>query len=175
MKFPSLSSLWYRAGRTFLRFPLAILLAVTATAISITLVQKELHEDDSLFIRCGNAIISCYLGMLLSISATVWAERRAWKNKAALGLQVIVLMLTVIYYFMMPDHMEEKTVMRWVLYALGLHWLIAVAGFMGSTRINGFWQFNKKLFLRILTSLLYTAVLYLGLCLALMAIDHFFD
>ena len=175
MKFPSLSSLSDKAGRSFLRFPLAILLAIAGMTISIFLLNAENHFDDALLARCGNGIVSCYLGMLLSVATTVWAERKGWGRKVAAGARLAVLGLTVLYFFLMPDHFEEKTVIRWVLYALGLHWLIAVIAFAGSHRIDAFWQYNKDLFIRILTSLLYTVVLYLGLALALEAIEHLFN
>jgi len=175
MKFPSLSSLLVRAGRSFLRFPLTILLALLSTILLIVLVHSEAHEREILFIRCSNAVVSAYLGMLLSIAVTVWCETRQRGRKASFGLQAGVLALTVLYYFLMPDHFEETTVIRWVLYALGIHWLIAVIGFSGSERVNDFWQYNKNLFLRMLTSLLYTVVLYAGLALALEAIEHLFN
>jgi len=175
MTFPSLSSLFVRAGSSFLRFPLAILLAATGTTISIFLLNSEKHFDDELLTRCGNAIISCYLGMLLSVATAVWVERKAWGRKVSVGVQLGVLALTVLYYFLMPDHFEFKTAIRWTLYALGLHWLIAVIAFAGSHRIEAFWQYNKDLFIRILTSLLYTVVLYAGLALALEAIEHLFN
>jgi hypothetical protein len=175
MKFPSLSSLFQRAGQTLLRFPLAILLAVVATAVAIKLAPIMDSSDDARHIRYVNAIISCYLGMLLSIALMVWAERRNWARGKSLVLQTVILALVVIYYFMMPEDLQQKTVIRWFLYALGLHLLIAVIGFLGGEDINSFWQYNKKLFLRILTSLLYTAVLYAGVALALLAIDQLFD
>jgi hypothetical protein len=175
MKLPSLTSLLDRAIRSFLRFPLAILLAISGTVISIYLVNSERHYNDAYLVRCGNAIVSCYLGMLLSIAVTVWSERKAWSRKASAGIQLVVLAMVVLYYFFLPDHFEEKTAIRCTLYALGLHWLIAVIAFAGSYRIEAFWQYNKDLFIRILTSLLYTVVLYAGLALALEAIEHLFD
>src|SRR4051812_32328113 len=166
MKFPSLSSLIQRAGQTLLRFPLAILLAAIATSFAIRMVPVAESSGDELPAPYVNAIVSCYLGMLLSIALTVWAERRGWQLTKTLGLQSVILVLVVVYYFMMPDEFQKKSVIRWLLYALGLHWLIAVIGFLGGEHINSFWQYNKKLFLRILTSLLYTGVLYIGLALA---------
>jgi hypothetical protein len=174
MKFPSLTSLSRSAGRTFLRFPLAIPLAIAGTVAFIVLIERNGQGDDNTT-RFTNIIISCYLGMLLSIAVKIWTERQAWAGGKTLALQGSVLLLSVLYYFMMPDHFEQQIIIRWVLYALGLHWLIAVIGFMGSSRINGFWQYNKKLFLRILTSMLYTAVLGIGLQLALLAIDNLFN
>jgi hypothetical protein len=52
--------------------------------------------------------------------------------------------------------------------------LLAAAPFAGKGEINGFWQFNKALLLRLLTSLLYTLVLYAGLAIALAALENLF-
>jgi hypothetical protein len=40
--------------------------------------------------------------------------------------------------------------------------------------INGFWQYNKVLLLRFLTAFLYSSVIYIGLSLALLAMDKLF-
>src|SRR5260221_11667566 len=91
-----------------------------------------------------------------------------------MGLQGAVVVLALIYYFLQPDHYSVQALIRFFLYALGLHWLIACISFSGREN-NGFWIFNKRLFLRLLTSVLYTLVLYLGLTLALLAIRNLFN
>jgi hypothetical protein len=41
--------------------------------------------------------------------------------------------------------------------------------------MNALWQFNKSLFIRVLTSALYSGVLFAGLALAMLAVDKLFD
>ena len=48
---------------------------------------------------------------------------------------------------------------------------MAFLPYLGFAEPNGFWQYNKALFLRFLTAALYSAVLYLGLAVALLALD----
>jgi hypothetical protein len=110
---------------------------------------------------------------MLSIALTVMAEKRKLGSGMKMGLQGAVVALVLIYYFLQPDHFMIQALIRFVLYALALHWLIACIGFSGREN-NGFWLYNKKLFLRILTSVLYTLVLYIGLILALLAIEKLF-
>jgi Domain of unknown function (DUF4153) len=172
MKFPSTYSVIRDASQTFLRFPLAILLAVIATVFSI----REAHvsnQDYHLYFWYYNVITSAYLGMLLSIALTVWAEKRGFSVGTRLSLQFPVVVFSALYYFAQPDHYTQQAVIRFFLYALGLHWLIACIAF-SRMDTNGFWVFNKRLFLRMATSLLYTAVLYIGLALLLLAIDQLF-
>jgi hypothetical protein len=160
------------AVQTFLRFPLAILLAVAGTMFGMHLVHLP-YEGNDLHYWYKNSIATAYLGMMGSIALTVLGEKRALGRGMRIGLQGAVSILAVLYYLSLPDHYTQQAVIRFVLYALGLHWLIACIAFSGREN-NGFWVFNKRLFLRILTSILYTVVLYVGLTLALLAIDQLF-
>lgn len=203
MKFPSLQSLAGGAWRAFLRFPIAILLAIKATGLGIWWT----HLSDSYGRRYvdlsvgskappqwyWNAIVSCYLGMLLSVAMTKWIEKRRERagtgrgerdstgrgsagggRRLAIGLQIAVLVLAGLYYWSLPPDVNAQMVIRTVVLALGLHWLIAVIGF-GAGEVNGFWIFNKRLFLRALTAWLYSTVLYTGVTLALFAIEKLFN
>jgi hypothetical protein len=190
MRFPSLQSLAGGAWQTFRRFPIAILLTIKATAIGIC--WTHLEETGRLSMTSyhvnaapppawyWNAIVSCYLGMLLSVAATKWVEARRGTGAAgdgrrlAVGLQAGVLIFAALYYLSLPPDYSVQMVIRTVVLALGLHWLIAVIGF-GGQEVNGFWLFNKRLFLRMLTTFLYSIVLYVGVALAFLAIDKLFN
>src|SRR5260221_5641582 len=91
-----------------------------------------------------------------------------------MGLQGAVVVLALIYYFLQPDHYSVQALIRFFVYGVGRAWLIDCVSFSGREN-HGFWIFNKRLFLRILTSVLYTLVLYLGLTLALLAIRNLFN
>ena len=56
--------------------------------------------------------------------------------------------------------------------SVGLHLLAAVLPYAGVDEPNGFWQYNRALFLRFLTAGIYSAVLFVGLALALAALDN---
>jgi len=51
---------------------------------------------------------------------------------------------------------------------------VTFALLIGIGEISGFWNFNKILFLRILTSIFYSHILFAGLAIALVAIDQLF-
>jgi hypothetical protein len=198
MRFPSLQSLAGGAWQTFRRFPIAILLAAMATGLGIWWTHlKSVPEPytgssgwHTTIIEVPqwywNAIVSCYLGMLLSVAVTKWVEKRGarmgegtvgggrGRRGMAIGLQVAVVVLAEAYYWSLPSEFSVIVMLRTMLLALGLHWLIAVIGF-GRNEVNGFWIFNKRLFLRVLTTFLYSAVLYIGVALALLAIDKLFN
>ena len=47
--------------------------------------------------------------------------------------------------------------------------------YIKSKSLNGFWNYNKILFLRFCSSVLFSAVLYIGITLALLSITLLFD
>ncbi|HEY4288118.1 MAG TPA: DUF4153 domain-containing protein [Puia sp.] len=172
LKDSSVKAVVKRAAQTFLRFPLAILLAVAATVYCIREVHLSNEEYEPHF-WYFNVIGSAYLGMLLSIALTVRAEKRGFGAGIKISLQFAVVVFAALFYFTLPHRYTQQVSIRFALYALGLHWMIACIAFSAREN-NGFWVFNKKLFLRILTSALYTAVLFIGFALALLAIDQLF-
>src|SRR5258708_6216269 len=173
MKFPSLNSLVSSAVSTFRRFAAAIVAAVTVSVFSMLLLHLSYEQTDSLH-WYWNIVISAYLGMLLLVALAVFAERKNLGYSSKILLQLAGIAVSVAYYSSLPDHFTVISNLRTILFALGLHWLIAFIPFTNSGELNGFWQYNKTLFLRILTSALYTAVLYIGLSLALLAIENLF-
>jgi hypothetical protein len=61
---------------------------------------------------------------------------------------------------------------RFFLFVLISHLFVAFAPFLKNKNVNQFWGYNKTLFLNILTSALYSAVLFVGLSIALLSIDN---
>ncbi|MBP1691951.1 MAG: hypothetical protein H6Q32_1303, partial [Bacteroidetes bacterium] len=66
------------------------------------------------------------------------------------------------------------TLFRFFALAAALHLFAAIAPFTTGGEENGFWHYNKTLFLRVLTAGLYSLVLYLGLVIALVALENLF-
>jgi hypothetical protein len=76
---------------------------------------------------------------------------------------------------MMSMAREETMALEVVGYALASHLLVAFLPFFRKNTLNGFWQYNKSLFLRAFTTILYTGVLFAGLSGAIAAIQELFD
>lgn len=170
MKLPSLASLVRGTTATFLRFPLAITGAVTGTVFGILLAGLSSTGQDIPY-WYWNVLMTCYLGMLLQVAVVVFARQKEFIRWA---VQLAGAAAAIGYYFSLPGHFSEIDVIRFLLFAIGLHLLIAFIPFTGKGEQNGFWQYNKALFLRILTAALYTNVLYIGLTLALFAVEKLF-
>ncbi len=173
MKLPSFTALLNLVFNTFKRFSFAIIAAIIGTVFNILLARLPFNQTNTHH-WYWNAVMSCYLGMLLLIALTVLAERKVLSNNIKFLLQLFGIALAIIYYFSLPDEFMMISTIRFVLFALGLHLLIAFIPFITHGEMNAFWQYNKMLFLRILIGAIYTAVLYVGLALALLAIEKLF-
>lgn len=176
MKLPSISHLAHQSLLTLKRFPVVLADAVAGTAAAIALTEIEHATTESLFLH--RLLLTATLGLPLLIALALFAERRDWKGLAGLGGQVFGLLLLGGYYFTLPPDVYAPPLLhliRFWLLLLSAHLLVSFCLFAGRGHGNGFWQFNKTVFLRFLTAALYSLVLFAGLAIALAAVDHLFE
>lgn len=163
MKLPSITVLAQGALETFVRFPFVLIVAVIGTVTAI------IDPDQP------RLIMACVLGIPLLVSLEVFGERRGWGSAARAGAGIAGMLLLAGYYFTLPDRIDQDVQWnRFTVLAIALHCLVAFAPYLVRNQLNGFWQYNKSLFLRALATALYTGVLYAGLTLALFAIEKLF-
>lgn len=153
------------------RFPLVLLSAVLAATAGILLVNASDNEEP--FVRL---LVTATLGLPLFLALTLTTERRFAAGDAALrwGLQGAGVVVLAVFWALWPHWPEPVQVARYVQASVAFHLLAAFLPFAGYDEPNGFWQYNKALFLRFLVAGIYAAVLYGGLALALAALDKLF-
>ncbi len=173
MKFPSIQTIVQATIVTGKRFPLAILFMLTGSFFGILHNHLPYGNIDNHHYYI-NVIWSAYLGMLLTLAVALYAERKNFPFKIKLFNGIIAVGLIVAYYFSLPDHSSHGPEKQFILFIIGLHLLVAFAPFTAKGEVNGFWQYNKTLFLRFLSAALYSGVFYIGLALAMAAIDNLF-
>ncbi len=173
MKRNSLQTILEKSSLTFKRFPLSLLFSFLGAGTAIFLIHTEADPQKNNF-YLFNLLTTCYLGMLVFIALPIYAERKNWNLKKNSLFQIIGIMVLGAYYYSLPNHFFELSTIRFVLFSLALHLLISFAPFLGFNEPNGFWQYNKSLFLRIALSVLYSGVLFIGLVLALVSINQLF-
>jgi len=177
MKFPSVQYLFKQASGAFSRFPFTIAAAILAAVTGIIIVEWE--DSYTNIFPIANLLLCGYLGVPLFISARIWGESKGWEKAKILPLKVFVVALLVAVYFYLPGSQEtlNKLVpyVRYVVFAIAAHLLVSFIPFIGGRQINGFWQYNKTLFLRFLLSALYSGFFYVGIVLALGALNVLFE
>ena len=176
MKFPSIQTLVQATLTTIKRFPLTILFVLIGCFYSMRLNHFYYRYDEmESHYYYNNILWSAYMGMLLSLVVFLYAER----NRLSVGLKwlggILTVVLVVLFYLSLPDHFSEGRLKQFILFIVGLHLLVAFVPFTGSGEVNGFWQYNKSLFLRVLAAALYSLVLFVGLSLAMEAIEKLFS
>ena len=174
MKLPSIGQLFHSARATFLRFPIVLCDAVIGTAAALLLVDREGAAQPTILFPI---LFASILGLPLFISLRLLAEHKMWKSPATFGIHIIGLLLLVGYGLVIPqDYLNAPGfhLVRFLILAAALHLLVSVVPFYERGELNGFWHYNKTLFIRALTALLYTGVLWIGLAVALEALDHLF-
>ncbi len=177
MKLPSVTHIADQSLKTFSRFPFAILSAIIGTAAVLVLAQEEFAENHPLPWLFNTAVVG-FLGISLMTFAQFWAERFALSFRQWLALHLAVVAVLVMYWFVLPENVFEAplhNLFRFWLIVLGTHLFVAVGPFIGRGSVDAFWEFNKSLLLRMVTAGLYSGVLYVGLAVALAAVDNLFN
>jgi hypothetical protein len=171
LRLPTLGPALSAAERAARRFPLVLLSAVLAATAGILIVNASDNEEP--FVRL---LATATLGVPLFLALTLTGERRfaaghtAWRwGLPGAGVAVLAL-----FWALWPHWPEQVQAARYVQASVAFHLLAAFLPFAGYDEPNGFWQYNKALFLRFLVAGIYAAVLFGGLALALAALDKLF-
>ncbi len=174
MKFPSIKNLARGAKNTIIRFPIELLFALAGTiAATVNVELNNLSPEAESW--CTRVIMIGNLGLLLSLSATLFTESRGTTGSKKWSIKIAAVILTVLLLLLIDPEKNQADYIRFFLLSLAFHLLVAYAAFTNKGHIQGFWQFNKTLFLRFLTSVLYSSVLYAGLAAALGAMNLLFN
>ena len=178
MKLPSLTSLIHKAIDTVKRFPLTLLSAATGVSIALYLIEnnRKLSDEVSVYF---NAIAICGLGLSLFFSIHILMEKQQSNIRQKAMYIIGGLVFLGLVYWSLPEKNDlmgaETPYLRLAAYFISAHLLSAFIPFIQNKNLNGFWQYNRRLFIRFLTAALYSAVLFIGISLALVAISELFD
>jgi hypothetical protein len=166
MRLPSIEQL-VRVGREAAgRFPLVLLSAAVAAGTGVLLPDSSI--EDTLV----GILYVATLGIPLSLALDLTAERRGTSNRALWIGRLVVLAILVGIYVGRLSWSEPVEWLRYVQLSVAAHLLVAVVPYLAVREWNGFWQYNRTLLLRFLIAGVFSAVLYVGLTIALLAIDN---
>jgi hypothetical protein len=176
MRLPSVDRLITSARDTAASFPLVLGSAIVAAAAGLVAVDAS---DEDFWLRL---LFAAALGLPLFFAIRLVSERRAWRPARVWSVRLLGLALLAAFFFAWPEWSEPVRIERLLQAAIAFHLLAAFAPFSGARGrgVSGpdagaqgaFWEYNKTLFLRFLTAALYSAVLFVGLAIALAGIDN---
>lgn len=166
MRLPSLDRLVEGAVATARRFPLLLLCAATAAVASCLAIEGG---DERFWVR---VLASATLGLPLFVALVPLAEGRGWSAGRAWLLRGAGLLVPLAVFLAWPRWSHPVAAIRYFHLTAGLHLLAAFLPWLGRSRGNGFWQYNRVLFLRFLLAGLYAFVLFAGLAIGLAGVDN---
>jgi hypothetical protein len=173
LKWPSLATLWDNTQRVLLRFPLQVIISIVAICICFMLIDLK-----GIYVREANLVkllFLCNMAFVLLLAADLFATTHQFQPVKKWLLRLCCLVICSALYFALSPQLVAADRFRIALLIFAFHLLVAFAPFIRNGNLNGFWAYNKILFLQILTAGLYAFVLFAGLSVALMAIDGLFQ
>lgn len=174
MKFPSIKTLAEGFKTTLALYPFEVAFALIGTiAATVNVELDNINRIGESW--CVRIMMVSNLGLLLSLAVTLYTRSRNVPALKKWGLRGLVVLLAVLICALLDPYYRQSDYLRFFLLSLSFHLMVAYAGFTGNGYIHGFWQFNKTLFLRFLTGVLYSGVLYLGLAAAIAALNFLFN
>jgi len=167
MRFPSLDRLAGAARATLQRFPLVLSAAAVAAASAILGVHASGAERA--YVRL---LASVQLGIPLFFAIAMLGERHRWDRRRRAGVAAAAAALLAGFYLAWPRWSDPVAAGRLGQLTVGAQLLVATLPYVLVRELNGFWQYNRRLFLRLFEASIYSGVLYVGLAVALVAVDN---
>ena len=176
MRLPSIDELRRHASAAFRRFPYTIS-AGLASAFLVIAEAEDFADVLGFLTRSGEGIellVATTLALPLFFALRLAQERGLLSRLVAAALRVLSAAALIGIVWQWPEWSEKSRFLHYAQLSLGLHLLAAFVPFVRGGELNGFWQYNRALFLRFLIGALYSVVLFGGLAIALVAIENLF-
>ncbi|WP_456460097.1 DUF4153 domain-containing protein [Reichenbachiella sp.] len=177
MNLPSINYLFSSAKESLLRFPLTLFSAFCGVCLAIYMVEFE--DAITNYFPYINTLITFALGIPLFFCVSIISSKRDFGIATSIGSHVVAALVLLAIFLSLPDaentHNTVIPYIRYGIFNIIVHLLVSFSPYLKGQQLNGFWNFNKTLFIRILTSILYSGFLYVGLILALSALHLLFD
>jgi hypothetical protein len=168
MRLPSLTFVVSSSLRTAQRFPFVLGAGFVATFAGVVLSTAGTHAESQ------RLLFTAMLGLPLLFALSVLGERLPHVAPARWLLPAAGVGVLAAIWMRWGGWSSPIQTLRYAQLVVAFHLMVAFAPYVGSSRPNGFWQYNRILFLRFLTAWLYSVVLYAGLGIALLALNKLF-
>lgn len=177
MKLLSTQYLLSKAKQSITRFPLPVLASLIGVCTAIYLT--EFNDDIDNKFPFINLLLTSALAIPLYFCATVWAvKQQLSRTVKIIGFFGTTVLLFLVYWSLPDSEITNNTSLPYVkytIYNIIAHLLVSFIPYLEHQKINGFWNYNKVLFIRFLTSMLYSGFLYVGILITLFALHTLFS
>ncbi|WPR75565.1 DUF4153 domain-containing protein [Algoriphagus sp. NG3] len=175
MKFPSITQLQQDGTHAALRFPFSLLFGFLAAGLGCWMIELNSSHD----LRFLNLLLTFGLGIPLFFCIDVFAEKKRFTLfQRSISWIIGLVFLGLIYMSFPSEDVYTNTripYIRYTIYNLAIHLMVSFLPYVGSDNQEGFWNYNKNLFIRLVTGIYYSSVIFIGISLALLAINALFE
>lgn len=177
MKLPSINYLYTRAKNSAVRFPLTLIASFISVCIGIYLIEFE--KDAINLFPLINAMLCTALGIPLFFCINVFTQKLNIEKNKSILIKIGGAIILGLLYLTLPNSEETANTslpyIRYTIYNIALHLLVSFIPYIKGREFNGFWQYNRILFTRLILSVVYSGFLYAGIALAMGAMQLLFD
>jgi hypothetical protein len=176
MRHPSIDRLIADASASVRRFPYVILAATLSALIPMSWLDGA-ADVLAVLTRSGDGddlLVATTLAIPLYFALRLAQERGLVSRTLATALRIGFFVALYAVVWQWAGWGEDVKALRYAQLSLSAHLLAAFVPFVRTGELNGFWQYNRTLFLRVLITGIYSAVLFAGLSIALVAIEQLF-
>ena len=176
MLLPSVAELADKAKIAFKRFPITLVWAIVGTMFGIMLLEdttaERLEENTDI-------LMTMILGVSWLIGIQFYVEELKAQKKWG-WLKLVILGLLFAFFLYMPSNGNElddniEFLIRFTLFFIAGHLFVLFAPFVLKWDKSAYWNYLKTMGAAIGRSIFFSGVLYIGLILALAAIDALFE
>lgn len=150
------------------RFPEAVLCGLVAGTAGAAGIDAA---DERFWFRI---CFAATLGLPLFVTLVLTGERRGWTDAWRWAARAGGAALLVAWWAASGGWQMNIIPVRFVHTALTLHLAAASLPYLGAREPWGFWQYNRALFFRFLVAVIYAAAVFVGVALAVAALDNLF-
>lgn len=172
VKLPSLSTLWNSIRSVAIRFPIQFLISVFAVLIWWLAIYSTSETQTQHFIKL---LVLCNLAFCLTLSADLFSETKSISSAKRWLIRILIIIVCIILFYTLSPQWYVSDIYRFVLLILAGHLLVSFAPYSQTNKKDAFWQYNKFLFLRFLTAVLYSGTLFVGLLIAFLSTNSLFN
>ncbi|MGD1843576.1 MAG: DUF4153 domain-containing protein [Thermonemataceae bacterium] len=171
MKWIPIATIASQLRATIVRFPYVSAITLIGTLVAWLLVKVE-GEESAVYVKL---LLTLLLSLPLFLSVALYIKANEVEKRSHWLIRTPSILFLVIYYFLLPNELNERVVARLILFALAFHLLVSFIPFTKAGYLQAFWQFNKALFMRLILGGLYSFTLFTGVALAILAVGELFN
>lgn len=172
VKFPSLTTLWDSTRSVIIRFPIQFVISAFAVVIWWLAIRSTTEHQTQIFYKL---LALSNLAFCLTLSADLFSETKRLAVTKRWLINILIVIFCIVLFYVLSPQWYISDIYRLGLLIIAGHLLVSFAPYSRTKQRHAFWEYNKFLFLRFLTAVLYSGSLFLGLVIALTSTGELFN